>query len=238
MNEAHDGLRRCLRTREVGLALLPVAHRLGIRHLAMEALWDPGVAERANRARVLEEDLGGYLGQPEMRELVTAALDLGWTLHAYEANIGAGPYAENWGGQEAINWREDQQARNLGAVVNGLQRSARVLCWCGGGHLYKKPYETTFGENEPSVWIPMGSLVEGYCGVEPFAIDQLISVAWGDHERVWLDTYADDLRAHGGTAGFLAPDLPEEIASHQPGAVVDAYVLSLENAMTEEPAPT
>ena len=170
----------------------------------MEALWDPGVAERANRARVLEEDLGGYLGQPEMRALVSAALDLGWTLHAYEANIGAGPYAENWGGQEAINWREDQQARNLGAVVNGLQRSARVLCWCGGGHLCKKPYETTFGENEPSVWIPMGSLVEGYCGVEPFAIDQLLSVAWGDYERAWLDAYADDLRAYGGTAGFGA----------------------------------
>ena len=117
--------------------------------------------------------------------------------------------------------------------MNGLQPSARVLGWCGGGHLYKRPYETTFGENEPSVWIPMGSQVESYCGVEPFAIDQLLTVTWGEYERAGLDAYADDLRAHGGTAGFLAADLPQELAEYQ-RAVVDAYVLSLDNAMTEE----
>jgi hypothetical protein len=39
MNEAHDELTRCVRTREVGRALLRVAHGLGVRHLAMEALW-------------------------------------------------------------------------------------------------------------------------------------------------------------------------------------------------------
>ena len=235
MNEAHDGMRRCLRTREVGRALLPVAHRLGVRHLAMEALWDRGVAERANESRVLEDDLGGYLGQPEMRDLVTSALDLGWTLHAYEADIGASPF-DDWSSQDAINWREDQQARNLGAIVNDLQPSARILVWCGGGHLYRKPYEVGLGEVKLRVWIPMGSLVAGYCGVEPFAIDQLITVAWGDHERAWLEIYADDLRAHGGTAGCLAADLPGEYSSHQPNAVVDAYVLSLDNAMTEDPA--
>ena len=39
---------------------------------------------------------------------------------------------------------------------------------------------------------------------------RLLTVAWGDHERAWLDIYADDLRAHGGTAGCLAEDLPAE----------------------------
>jgi hypothetical protein len=230
MNEAHDGLRRCVRTREVGRELLPVAHALGVRHLAMEALGDPGVAERANVGRVLEGDLGGYLDQPELRLLVSAALDLGWTLHAYEADIGSGPFTDNWGSQEAINWREDQQARNLGAVVSGLQPSARILAWCGGGHLYRKPYEVTFGEGEPSVWTPMGSLVAGYCGVEPFAIDQIGTVESGPFTP-WLDRYADDLRARGGTAGFLAADLPDEISEWRAGRVVDAYVLSLENSM-------
>ena len=38
MNEAHSGLARCLRTRELGRELLPIAHARGVRHLAMEAL--------------------------------------------------------------------------------------------------------------------------------------------------------------------------------------------------------
>ena len=63
MNEAHHGLRRCVRTREVGRSLLPVADRLGVRHLAMEALWPPA-AEQANAARRLEHDLPGYSGSP------------------------------------------------------------------------------------------------------------------------------------------------------------------------------
>ena len=173
-----------------------------------------GVAERANTARALEDDLGGYLGQPDMRELVTCRTRP--RLDAARLRGGHRPRArlDDWSSQEAINWREDQQARNLGAVVSGLQRRRAILVWCGGGHLYRKPYEVALGEDDAGVWIPMGSLVEGYGGVEPFAIDQILSVAWGDHERPWLDIYADDLRAHGGTAGFLAPDLPEEHTSH------------------------
>jgi hypothetical protein len=38
MNEAHDGLRRCVRTRRVGQRVLPAAHDAGVRYLAMEAL--------------------------------------------------------------------------------------------------------------------------------------------------------------------------------------------------------
>jgi hypothetical protein len=38
MNEAHSGRRRCVRTREVGRRVLPIAHRLGIRHIAMEEI--------------------------------------------------------------------------------------------------------------------------------------------------------------------------------------------------------
>jgi hypothetical protein len=37
-NEAHSGLLRCRRTREIGRRLLPAAHRAGVRRLAMEAL--------------------------------------------------------------------------------------------------------------------------------------------------------------------------------------------------------
>jgi hypothetical protein len=235
MNEAHHGWTHCPRTRAVGLSLLPTAHRLGVRHLAMEALVPP-VAERANATRRLEEGAFGYLGQPDLRALVNAALGLGWMLHAYEAVTSAAPFAD-WSTQESINWREDQQARNLGAVVSGLAPTARFLVWCGGGHLLRKPYEVALRADEPGIWIPMGSLVEGYGGVEPFAIDQNLTVAFGGNERPWLDPYREILRARGGTAGFLAEDLPEDIAEYGDARAADAYVLSLDNAMTDEQAP-
>jgi hypothetical protein len=41
LNEAHDGLTRCVRTRQLGRQILPSAHAMGVRHLAMEAL-QPG----------------------------------------------------------------------------------------------------------------------------------------------------------------------------------------------------
>ena len=37
-NEAHNGLTRCIRTREVGIRIIQAAHRAGVRRLAMEAL--------------------------------------------------------------------------------------------------------------------------------------------------------------------------------------------------------
>src|SRR6266511_528361 len=73
MNEAHDGSRRCVRTRAVGRRVLRTAYENGVRHLAMEALW-PAVAAQANRTRrVPESDQLGYLRQPEMRQLVQDA---------------------------------------------------------------------------------------------------------------------------------------------------------------------
>jgi hypothetical protein len=230
MNEAHNRWSHCPRTRAVGRAVLPVAHRLGVRQLAMEALGPP-VAERANASSTLGEGEFGYLGQPDMRALINDALALGWTLHAYEADIAGA--SDDWGRQDLINWREDQQARNLGAVVSSLPASARIFVWCGGGHLLRRRYETELTPGEQTTWVPMGSLVEGYCGVEPFAIDQGVTVAYGGHERPWLARYAAALRARGGTAGWLAEHLPDDVAEWRGGHLADAYLLSLDNAMTE-----
>ncbi len=69
VNEAHNGLLRCVRTREVGGQLLVVAQRLGVRHLAMEALGPPRFDWTSRR--------GGYLVQPEMEALLHSARDLG-----------------------------------------------------------------------------------------------------------------------------------------------------------------
>jgi len=85
LNEARNGPRRCIRTRQLGLSILPTAHQMGVRHLAMEALY-PEFAEQCNRTRHVPLDGRGYLAQPEMQTLIQAALDSGWTLLAYEAD--------------------------------------------------------------------------------------------------------------------------------------------------------
>ena len=227
VNEAHSGLRRCVRTREVGRRLLPVAHDLGVRHLALEALWDRAVAERANSSRTLEDGLDGYLGQPELRALAETALALGWTLHGYEAEVEVIRRRKGPETRADVNWREDQQARNLGEVVTAIPPPESIVAWCGNGHLCRRPGRAVHDEAS-LVWTPMGSLVAGYCGVEPFAIDQTTTAAF-DEEPAWLDEYREILRSQGGTAGFLAGEAPAGLGWL--GAAADAYVLSLDNAL-------
>jgi hypothetical protein len=90
-NEAHDGLRRCVRTREVGIRMIRAAHEAGVRRLAMEALpWpaggDPGPI------RAIPPGHGGYLAQPEMRRLITTALELGWSGNGHASKEAAGEW--------------------------------------------------------------------------------------------------------------------------------------------------
>lgn len=85
MNEAHSGDLRNVRTRKIGESILAAAHEVGVRHLAMEALY-PDFADTSNRTRKPPVVTGGYLSQPEMISLIQAALDLGWTISPYEAN--------------------------------------------------------------------------------------------------------------------------------------------------------
>ena len=83
-NEAHDGLARCIRTRDVGIRMIRAAHEAGVRRLAMEALSWPAEGI-AGPIRAIPTADGGYLAQPDMRRLIATALELGWSLWAYEA---------------------------------------------------------------------------------------------------------------------------------------------------------
>jgi hypothetical protein len=161
MNEAHDGQLRCVRTRQIGLRLLPTAHDLGVRHLAMEALWDRRLVERANTDRRLP-GADGYVGQPEMRALIQGALDLGWTLLAYEADIAAAPDADPMS-PVVTEWREREQARNLRAALPG----GPTLVWCGWGHLSKR---------SPPGRQTMAQHLQAMTGLEPFSLDQTITI--------------------------------------------------------------
>jgi hypothetical protein len=222
MNEAHNMLVRSVRTREIGRRILPAAHAAGVRHIAMEALL-PEFAEHANAQRDLPEVEGGYLSQPEMRALIGAALDLGWTLIPYEADISSRPPGLDPMSREAANWRDDRQARSLIAALGGLPDDAALLVWCGNDHLAKR------GLDE---WEPMGVRFAELSGIDPFAINQIRSVEFpgnAPHARLWVGAYADVLARLDGAAGFLAGEAPD--GWHLP-ELADAFILATDNAMS------
>src|SRR5215207_2664760 len=195
MNEAHSGLKRCIRTRQIGKRILPVAHQAGVRHIAMEALF-PAFAEHGNRTRQLMEGDLGYLAQPEMKELIQTALDLGWTLIPYEADQfkwlserhgfdfsasdSPNEKAQKWQEfqseftkLEFTNWREKEQALNILHALQSVSPHTPLLVWCGNSHHSKQ------GDQE---WIPMGYQFQQHSSITPFVIDQIGTVKF-EHER-------------------------------------------------------
>jgi hypothetical protein len=225
LNEAHDGLTRCIRTRRVSRQLLPSAHAMGARHLAMEAL-RPGDAETANTSHRPPDATGGYLAQPDMRELIQAALAVGWTLWSYEADIDHAPTALVRHGlmsQAFTNWREIEQARNLAAVLAGLAAGDRLLVWCGNSHASR-----VTGDG----WTSMGHHFAALLAEGAFVIDQTVTVAFAgleQHPARLVAELVPILDRYGGTAGLLCEEAGP-LACWWPG--VDALIVSTDNAMT------
>ena len=222
LNEAHDGLTRCVRTRQLGRQVLPRS-RHGRRHLAMEAL-TPNDAEAANTTRRPPDAADGYLAQPDMGQLIQAALAHGWTLWPYEADIDHAPAAlvdQGLGSQAFTNWREVEQARNLAAVLAGLPPSERLLVWCGNNHASKAA--------SPE-WTPMGHHFAALVAEGAFVIDQAVTVAFPGLEQrqaALVAELAPILDRYGGTAGLLVEEAGP--LSCWPG--VDALIMSTDNAM-------
>jgi hypothetical protein len=212
MNEFHSGLQRCVRTREIGRRILPAAHAAGVRHLAMEAL-EPVFTIEANASRSVPPFAAGYLAQPEMRELIATALELGWTLVAYEAELEGSTAPGDWA---RVNRREEEQARNLVAALAGLPPGEKLLVWCGNSHLSR---------HRGGEWRPMGLCFAEIAGFEAFALDQTQSISEESLAAALAEQLADDLRTRGGTAGFLVEDHPMTWFG------VDAVLLSTDNAL-------
>jgi len=219
MNEAHDGMARCIRTRQVGQLVTSVAHDAGARHLAMEALW-VSIAAEANRTRRLpegsEDDLI-YLGQPDMRAFIQGALDLGWTLIAYEMEQ---PPPHDLSEREIINWREEVQAHNLVAALHSLPAGAPLFVWCGLGHHSKLA---------SPVWTPMGYHFKRFSGVDHFVIDQVQTVVSPRRQQL-LDCYVPELNVRGGTGGFLIEEGPPSFI-RRGRDWADAFIFSTQNEM-------
>jgi hypothetical protein len=213
VNEAHHGLRRCIRTRRVGLEVVAAAHPLGVRRIAVEALcW--GVTLTA-RERALGRCGSGYLAQPDMRALLDAALYRGWAVLGYEATPESDPPRRSTD-LDATNARESAQAEHLAAITADGQPT---LVWCGNGHLL---------DIDLDGWRPMGRRLRHDHGLSTFSIDQTRTVQWPSGANWDPTPYTPALRAHGGIAGFLADDAPSTFPAY--GA--DAYLFALDNALT------
>lgn len=245
MNEAHNGWKRCIRTRQIGTRILPVAHQAGVRHLAMEALFPPILAEQWNATHRVPENATGYPSQPEMREFIQSALDMGWTLIPYEANplqwLSARHTIQvsdsnDMGEIERIlqshqaeilslkftNWREEQQARNILQALKSLPERTPLLVWCGNSHQSKIPVSPG--------WIPMGYQFKKLSGIDPFVIDQALTVNFtGDEGRSeFVRQFSQELMKYGGTAGLL---FEEAAVILRQRATADAFLLSTQNEL-------
>ena len=203
--------------------MIQSAHEAGVRRLAMEALAWPA---RDVPGPILDipPASGGYLGQPDMRRLIAAALELGWSLWAYEAvfEITADSDPAKFRTMEFTNWREREQAANL-CRLTAADPAEPLLVWCGNGHASK---------NQISDWIPMGWHYRTMSGTEPFVIDQTATVAFEGPPQPWvaelLAGLEKTLAAHGGTAGILRDQAPPPLD----GRRADALVISTENSLT------
>jgi hypothetical protein len=222
-NEAHNGLARCIRTRDIGGRIIQAAHRAGVRRLAMEALPWPA-HNLPGPIRDIPPAAGGYLAQPDMRRLISTALELGWSLWAYEAVIDPGKDQAELLSREFTSWSEREQAQNLCQLLAAAPED-RLLVWCGNSHACKQA---------DSEWVPMGCHFAAMSGIQPFVIDQTVTIDFtGEGHQPWrhelLAALASTLAAHGGTAGILRDHAPPPLDGW-PG--VDAVIVSTENALT------
>ncbi len=209
MNEAHSGLRRNVRTRLVGTRILPVARACGARLVAIEMLGPPGGTPPP----------GGVLGQPEMVAFLDTARRLGLRLAGYDVEDDTMPVRLRTKVKSPAftNWRDGKQAANLAALLAELPEDAGMLVWSANLHHAKVRL---------MAYRPTGWRFQEQTGVEPFVIDQTVTVNFGDRRRrsPVLDWARGALGAHGGTAGFL---WEQGLPRLSPGC--DAWLLSLDN---------
>ena len=149
INEAHTYPNHRTFTR----SLLQGLYDNGYRYLGLEALWD-NIDTNFNERKYPIIESGGYIKEPEFGNLISAAINIGFTLFGYDYNF------EN-GGKE----REIGQARN---IVNFIEKHpyAKVLIHCGHGHV-------TEGTPVIKSWEKaMAGRLKEYTQIDPFTIDQ------------------------------------------------------------------
>jgi hypothetical protein len=155
-----------------------------------------------------------------------AALGLGWSLIAYEADAPPGdPHL-----LATRNHRQAQQAHNLATAFGRLPGGAKLMVWCGWSHHFKRSLRLPEGKLEL-----MGSRFRRAARVTPFCIDQCLTVRCNvpaDYESALVKRHRGTLERYGGTAGFLVGIGGERLTRlHWSGRGVDAVILSVDNEM-------
>ncbi|HET9973633.1 MAG TPA: hypothetical protein VFQ68_35755, partial [Streptosporangiaceae bacterium] len=133
---------------------------------------------------------------------------------------------------EFTNWREREQAANLCHLLEAAPGEP-MLVWCGNGHASKHGTATP----DDDEWVPMGWHFREMSSIDPFVIDQTVTVAWDGEPWPWardlLGSLADMLAAHGGTAAIRREQAPPPLDQRDN---LDALVISTDNALTEDGA--
>lgn len=163
INEAHHvPAHRALTTR-----LLSTFWRSGFRYFAAETLStaDRGLQERKYP---LFDLTGFYTNEPFYGDLVRQALKLGFKVVAYDATEPCTSPAEK--PAFCLNQRERAQAQKLYTQTLAQDPSAKILVHAGYGHIDK------IGSAD---WMPMAVHFQQISSIEPFSIDQTLSLEIG-----------------------------------------------------------
>jgi hypothetical protein len=161
--------------------------------------------------------------------LIAEALALGWNLVAYECDF------SRWQGEsgtaEFANWRDAEEARNLTEFLARSPADLKLMVWCGNSHQRKTPQR--YPGLRGSTWIRLGQRFRELSGIDPFVIDQSVTVEYRwrrSPRRNDVKRYRTELSELGGTGGFLRNEDPDPRWRDDMSA--DAWLLSLHNSMS------
>lgn len=151
INEAHHQPYHRVFTKK----LLKSLYEKGFRYFGAETLssWDTLL----NKRKYVIQNTGYYTREPLYADLIRTALDLGYTVFAYETNSIKSD-------SSGINFREIEQAKNIKKVMDS-NPNGKILIHCGYDHLVETDY--------PGWGKAMAGRLIEITGVNPFTIDQV-----------------------------------------------------------------
>nr|WP_317632651.1 hypothetical protein [uncultured Flavobacterium sp.] len=155
INEAHHVPKH----RTFTTSLLKDLYNNGYRYIGLEALSDPSIHER----KFATIESGYYTKEPEFGNLISEALQIGYTLFGYEASEGKN-------GKE----REIEQAENIQKFIESVP-NAKVLIHCGYAHAFENEYPT-WGK-------AMAGRLKDNMNIDPLTIDQTMLLERSDREN-------------------------------------------------------
>ncbi len=162
--------------RTFSTSLLRGLYKRGYKYLALEALSEDSLLT-INKYPVIGS--GYYTRDPQFGNMIREALQIGYTLVAYE-----------YDGKNSDK-REEEQALNIKKILD-KDSTAKIFVHCGFGHGTE---DSSFSKKL------MGGLVNEYTKINPFTINQ---ESWTEHSKIdYEDPYFICLQAAKETSVFI-----------------------------------